>query len=179
MGRRRQSSITGSGCRSCRTSKQRTILVKRFPLPNVRLGYHHIRLYWMQEPSSKASPRPDLSYAPARTYSVEGRVAGVAVSLYGLRSKRNWGCGDFTDLRAVIDAFAPAGVAFLALNPLHAIANREPYNTSPYLPQCSLYPQFHLSGRGRVPAPYAARRGREVEAAARDRVRRVRTQWPK
>ena len=32
--------------------------------------------------------------------------------------------------------------AFVALNPLHAIANRQPYNTSPYLPQCSLYRNF-------------------------------------
>src|SRR5262249_25451252 len=60
----------------------------------------------------------------------------------GLRSARNWGCGDFTDLRAVIDAFAPANVAFVALNPLHAIGNRSPYNTSPYLPESALYRNF-------------------------------------
>ena len=48
----------------------------------------------------------------ARASGRKRRVAGVAVSLYGLRSARNWGCGDFTDLRALIDAFAPAGAAF-------------------------------------------------------------------
>ena len=117
-------------------------IVKRFPLPNVRLGYHRIRLYWVKEPELETFAEAGFIVCPARTYSFEGRAAGVAVSLYGLRSKRNWGCGDFTDLRAAIDAFAPAGVAFLALNPLHAIANREPYNTSPYLPQCSLYRNF-------------------------------------
>ena len=73
---------------------------------------------------------------------MEERAAGLALSLYGLRSRRNWECGDFTDLHGVIDAFAPAGAAFIALNPLHAIANRQPYNTSPYLPQCSLYRNF-------------------------------------
>jgi 4-alpha-glucanotransferase len=59
-----------------------------------------------------------------------------------LRSARNWGCGDFTDLCAAIDAFAGAGAAFIALNPLHAIPNRQPYNTSPYLPLCSLYRNY-------------------------------------
>ena len=29
--------------------------------------------------------------------------------------------------------------SFIGLNPLHAIANRQPYNTSPYLPLCSFY----------------------------------------
>src|SRR5260370_13016763 len=42
----------------------------------------------------------------------------------------------------MIDVFAPAGADFLALNPLHAIANRQPYNTSPYLPQCAFYRNF-------------------------------------
>src|SRR6202165_3191521 len=71
-----------------------------------------------------------------------GAGAGVAVTLYGLRSGRNWGCGDFTDLETLIDAFAPAGAAFIALNPLHAIANRQPYNTSPYLPQSAFFRNF-------------------------------------
>ena len=31
------------------------------------------------------------------------------------------------------------GTSFIALNPLHAIANRQPYNTSPYLPNSIFY----------------------------------------
>jgi len=68
-----------------------------------------------------------------------------------VRSARNWGVGDFTDLRGVVDAMAPAGAEFLALNPLHAIANRQPYNTSPYLPQCSLYRNYLYLDVERVP----------------------------
>lgn len=121
----------------------REFLAKRLPLPgSLRLGYHDVRLYWVTEPELELFGQARLIVCPKKAYAFEQRAAGVAVSLYGLRSERNWGCGDFTDLRAAIDAFAPAGAAFLALNPLHAIANRQPYNTSPYLPQCAFYRNF-------------------------------------
>ena len=118
-------------------------LVKRVPLPRpLRLGYHRVRLIWMQEPELETFADARLIVCPTRARAVKQRGAGLAVSLYGLRSERNWGCGDFTDLEAVIDAFAPAGAAFVSLNPLHAIANRQPYNTSPYLPQCAFFRNF-------------------------------------
>ena len=115
---------------------------KRLPLPGLRLGYHQIRVYRVLEPQLEILAEARFIVCPARAKSFEGRAAGVAVSLYGLRSARDWGCGDFTDLLAAIDSFARAGCAFIALNPLHAIPNRQPYNTSPYLPQCSLYRNF-------------------------------------
>ena len=34
------------------------------------------------------------------------------------------------------------GASFVALNPLHAIHNRRPFNTSPYLPNCIFYQNF-------------------------------------
>ena len=43
-------------------------------------------------------------------------------------------------MRALIDWVAErTGTSFIALNPLHAIANRQPYNTSPYLPNSIFY----------------------------------------
>jgi 4-alpha-glucanotransferase len=73
-----------------------------------------------------------------------GKTSGFAVALYGLRSARNWGCGDFTDLHRLCTwAARDLGVSFIALNPLHAICNRRPYNTSPYLPN-SLFFQNSL-----------------------------------
>jgi 4-alpha-glucanotransferase len=115
---------------------------KRIPLPALRLGYHQIKLYRVLNPRLEILAEARFIVCPARAKSFDGRAAGVAVSLYGLRSARDWGCGDFTDLLAAIDSFARAGCAFIALNPLHAIPNRQPYNTSPYLPQCSLYRNF-------------------------------------
>jgi 4-alpha-glucanotransferase len=116
--------------------------VKRFPLPQLRRGYHDLQLYWMKEPQLESFATARFIVCPERAYSIDGRIAGLAVSLYGLRSRRNWGCGDFTDLRDAIDALAPAGVEFIALNPLHAIPNRQPFNTSPYLPECSFFRNY-------------------------------------
>jgi 4-alpha-glucanotransferase len=115
---------------------------KRLPLPALRLGYHRIRIYRMREPELEVLVESHFIVCPPRALSHDGRSAGIALSLYGLRSSRDWGCGDFTDLLSAIDSFARAGCAFIALNPLHAIPNRQPYNTSPYLPQCSLYRNF-------------------------------------
>lgn len=63
------------------------------------------------------------------------RCAGFGVTLWSLRSEQNWGTGDFTDLTHLATwARSELHAAFLALNPLHAIQNRRPYNSSPYLP---------------------------------------------
>ena len=121
----------------------RDFVAKSVPLPRpLRLGYHQLGFYWVKEPELEKFGEAKFIVCPKRVHEFSGRVAGVALSLYGLRSRRNWGCGDFTDLRGVIDQLSQAGVAFIALNPLHAIANREPYNTSPYLPQSSFYRNF-------------------------------------
>jgi len=127
-----------------RTQVQGTDYIrKRFPLPkNLRLGYHQASVYWVKEPELEVLAQSHFIVCPPGARKFEGRTSGVAVSLYGLRSARNWGCGDFTDLLAAIDAFAGAGASFVALNPLHAIANRQPYNTSPYLPESTFFRNF-------------------------------------
>ncbi len=110
---------------------------KRIPLPeHLPLGYHDVEIL-----VGGASASMRLIIAPDRAYLPEGlRSAGIAIALYGVRSNRNWGCGDFRDLQGVIDWVADAvGASFVALNPLHAIHNRRPYNTSPYLPNSIFY----------------------------------------
>jgi len=115
----------------------------RLPLPeDLPLGYHQITLrIAFQEVTSRLIVCPAKAYAPPA--GSPSRAAGIGVSLYGLRSARNWGCGDFSDLMA-FSAWArdSLGASFVALNPLHAIANRVPFNTSPYLPTCSYYRNF-------------------------------------
>ncbi|MGP0071616.1 MAG: 4-alpha-glucanotransferase [Bryobacteraceae bacterium] len=104
------------------------------------LGYHELTLTMAGESFGPAR----LIVCPSRAFEPpwlqEGRAAGIAISLYGLRSQRNWGCGDTTDLKALTDwVVERTGTSFIALNPLHAIPNRQPYNTSPYLPNSIFY----------------------------------------
>jgi 4-alpha-glucanotransferase len=89
---------------------------------------------WIVCPASAYLP-PDLEQGR--------RIAGVNVALYGVRSERNWGVGDFTDLKSLIDwAADDLRVDFVGLNPLHALFNSSPYNTSPYLPSSRFYRNF-------------------------------------
>ena len=63
-----------------------------------------------------------------------GRAWGFAVNLYALRSKRNWGIGDFTDLRDFVDYAGTVGADIVGVNPLHALHYVEPEAASPYSP---------------------------------------------
>jgi 4-alpha-glucanotransferase len=117
---------------------------KLVPLPaGLPLGYHDvdIRLGGFEQ-VMRLIVAPERAYAhPALANG--GKAAGIALALYGIRSARNWGAGDLRDLHGIVDWIAAdAGASFIALNPLHAIYNRRPYNTSPYLPECIFYPNY-------------------------------------
>ncbi len=121
--------------------RDRQFLRKQLRWPGeVCLGYHALSLKIGQQLNANARLiiGPDRAYEPE--WLANRKAAGLGVSLYALRSSRNWGCGDFTDLQRFTDwAARELSISFIGLNPLHAIPNREPFNTSPYLPNCSYY----------------------------------------
>ena len=114
---------------------------KQIPLSvGLPLGYHELSI----QIDGEAWPPARLIVCPARAYQPPwletGRAAGIGINLYGVRSQRNWGCGDTADLKRIIDwAAEEAGASFIALNPLHALPNRQPFNVSPYLPNSVFY----------------------------------------
>lgn len=59
---------------------------------------------------------------------------GIALQLYALRSERNWGIGDFTDLSHTLSYLASVGADFIGLNPIHALYPAMPESASPYSP---------------------------------------------
>ncbi len=63
----------------------------------------------------------------------------LAVQLYGVRSRRNWGMGDFTDLEGLIELAAALGAGGVGLNPLHALFDDRPEDCSPYSPNSRLF----------------------------------------
>ena len=73
-----------------------------------------------------------------------GRAWGIAAQLYGLRSRTNWGSGDFSDLRALAERCASVGAAVVGINPLHARNTNDPAEASPYAASSRLFvdPQY-------------------------------------
>lgn len=76
---------------------------------------------------------PQRCHIPAAISSGR-RLWGFTVQLYALRSQRNWGIGDFTDLARFVELTAAAGGDMIGLNPLHALFPDNPAHISPYSP---------------------------------------------
>ena len=89
-------------------------------------GLAPIALGGMQAPEGIACFIPD--------WLKEGRCWGVACQLYGLRSPRNAGIGDFEDLARFAELMAAAGADFVGVNPLHALFLAAPERCSPFSP---------------------------------------------
>ncbi len=106
------------------------------------LGYHTLSLT-LDAPGGRREGVQRLVVVPPRCASPAAvlggqRVAGLTASLYTVRSARNWGVGDLTDLGALVDLAADHGGAFVGVNPLHALrtSGAEP---SPYGPVSRVY----------------------------------------
>jgi 4-alpha-glucanotransferase len=107
---------------------------RRFAIPqDLPLGLHDLqmRLSGGAEQHCRIVVAPPQCHLPQGLES-GGRSWGVALQLYTLRSERNWGIGDFGDLREAVGWLAAQGADFIALNPLHALAPGDPQRCSPY-----------------------------------------------
>ncbi len=80
-----------------------------------------------------------LAVAPDTCYENpvirNSKVWGYALQLYSVRSERNWGVGDFTDLAEFIKICGRCGADVIGLNPLNVLMHDFPENASPY---CSI-----------------------------------------
>ncbi|MEO8170902.1 MAG: malto-oligosyltrehalose synthase, partial [Oxalobacteraceae bacterium] len=119
------------------------------PLPTaLATGYHRLEIDAEDnvlaadaktDEAQRYSAAMRLIVVPAACYlppalTKDGRVWGFAVQLYALRSQRNWGIGDFADLRAAVEFAAQIGAGFVGTNPLHALFPCDPVQASPYSP---------------------------------------------
>ncbi|MBV9558872.1 MAG: 4-alpha-glucanotransferase [Bradyrhizobium sp.] len=81
-----------------------------------------------------------LIVAPQRAFGGDFQRGWLlAVQLYGVRSARNWGMGDFGDLQALIRLADELGADGVGLNPLHALFDDRPADCSPYAPNSRLF----------------------------------------
>jgi 4-alpha-glucanotransferase len=90
--------------------------------------------------ASSFSEEVPLIVAPPKAYAGDfDRSWLLAVQLYGIRSARNWGIGDFTDLKGLLELAAGLGAEGVGLNPLHALFDDRPADCSPYSPNSRLF----------------------------------------
>ena len=85
------------------------------------------------------------------------RFWGLAAELYLLRSQRNWGIGDFTDLAGLVALARERGADVVGLSPLHAMFPDQPEQASPYSPSDRLLLNVLYIDVERVPE-FTARR---------------------
>jgi len=120
---------------SCELNGER-FLARDYALPAVApCGYH--RLAILRDGAALAEAAfvvaPERCYRPLAVEG-DGRVWGAASQLYAVRSGRNWGIGDFTDLGTLIGQWGARGAAIVGVNPLHALFPHNPEHASPYSP---------------------------------------------
>ena len=107
-------------------------------LARLPLGYHVLRAFdGGNDASSSLIVVPPRCYLPPSMQ--EGTIWALATQLYALRSNRNWGVGDFTDLAGFARIAGRAGARAVALNPLHALHPSNPQAASPYSPSSRLF----------------------------------------
>jgi 4-alpha-glucanotransferase len=106
------------------------------------LGYHDLTLT-VTINGRERSAEQRLILVPAhcvrpRDKLGDRRAFGLVANLYTVRSDRNWGVGDFTDLRQLVQWAGEIHAGFVGVNPLHALANQG-QAISPYSPVSRLF----------------------------------------
>jgi 4-alpha-glucanotransferase len=104
---------------------------------DLSLGYYEVEL--MEEGVEEPLGTGRLIVAPNSCYKqpalLEGKkLWGPSIQLYSVKTKRNWGIGDFTDLNYLVEKMADNGADFIGLNPIHALYPNNPDMCSPYSP---------------------------------------------
>lgn len=114
----------------------------RLPLPlELQIGEYQLTatLDWFSQHAFSG----ELLIVPRRGYqggldtsapSKLSRPWGLGISLFYLRSQRQWGVGDFADLGKLIELGAESGCDFITLTPLHAPSLANTSLISPYSP---------------------------------------------
>ena len=125
-----------SAAADTRTSTCAALGVDADSLAQLPSGYHTLHL----AAGGEALTLPLIACPPRCVPPPPGaaRRFGPAVQLYALRSNRNWGIGDFTDLAALARVAARHGAGFVGLNPLHELFLDRPAQASPYSPSSRL-----------------------------------------
>jgi len=103
-------------------------------LPRLPMGYHRLRL-GDQEATIIAAP--ERCWEP-EALKGDARLWGMTAQVYSLRSERDLGIGDYSDVALTAEGVGRFGGAFLGLSPVHALFSADRSKISPYSPSSRL-----------------------------------------
>lgn len=134
----------------------------RLPLPgSLPRGYHQLTI----EIGGQACDTL-LIVAPRRAYAVprgeHDRIWGAFLPVYAVRSKGDWGAGDFAGLSRLSTWLNAQGAQVLATLPFLAAYLDEPFDPSPYAPVSRLFWNEFFLDVTRLPELQASPRARRL-----------------
>ncbi len=131
-------------------------------------------IYELTASASGRTEKTVVLAAPKRLPTIgeltgRNRLWGLNLALYGLRSQRNSGLGDFEDLARISEAAAATGAGFVGINPLHNMGFSDTQAISPYSPSdrgflnTSYIAPDAIPGLKKTPEPSAFQAIRDAE----------------
>ncbi|MEX2187915.1 MAG: 4-alpha-glucanotransferase [Pirellulales bacterium] len=143
--------------------------------PRIPVGYHQLTVDvgWRQfqsvliaAPTCVYVPSGDCGHGGASGGASGERVWGAFLPLYAVRSDRNWGAGDFTDLAELSAWLRGQGGRLVGTLPLLAAYLNEPFEPSPYAPASrQFWNEFYIDVESVAEVEHCAA-ARELLAAA-------------
>jgi 4-alpha-glucanotransferase len=137
--------------------------------PDLADGYYDLTLR-IKSNGRENIGRTHLAVSPGQAWMSPSLARGESLwglnlPLYALRSRRNWGIGDFTDLRSATAWAGELGAAFVGVNPLHAPQPGNQADPSPYSPTSRLFLNFLNVDLENVPEMQEAPEARSLVAS--------------
>ena len=113
--------------------------------PGLEPGYHRLEVRAAGGDSEPIQADCTLIVVPPECFTPpgleqDGRVWGLGCDLAAVRSRRNWGCGDLSDLLTLLDWAAQTGAGTVALRPLHRPQSGTDGPEQPLLPSDPAFP---------------------------------------
>ncbi len=133
------------------------------PLPD---GYHRlsVELGGQRDDVLLLAPPSAGAFTPGRKAS--SRTWGVFLPLHALRTRRDWGSGNFSDLETLMDWVSNLGGGVVATLPLLAAFLDQPCEPSPYSPASRLFWNELFLDVGRIPELAQSPTARQLLASA-------------
>jgi (1->4)-alpha-D-glucan 1-alpha-D-glucosylmutase len=104
-------------------------------LPPLPIGYHRLQL---GDREATIIAAPDKCWEPDALKG-DARLWGLTAQVYSLRSERDLGIGDYSDVALTAENVGRFGGAFLGLSPVHALFAADRSKISPYSPSSRLF----------------------------------------